>query len=86
MPNNNGHFSDGDFDRLVEEADRMGDRSQIERRIQLYNQAEQIAIDKVAWLPLFFPKLNILIRPRVEGIVVTPQGLIIPDWSKVKMK
>ena len=59
---------------------------QIERRIQLYNQAEQIAIDKVAWLPLFYPKLNILIRPRVEGIVVTPQGLIIPDWSKVKLQ
>jgi len=85
-PNNNGHFSDPQFDQLVDEADKLGDRSQIERRLQLYNQAEQIAIDKVAWLPLFYPKLNILIRPRVEGMVVTPQGLIIPDWSKVKLK
>ena len=86
VPNNNGHFSDPQFDQLVDEADRLGDRTQIQRRLQLYNQAEQIAVDKVAWLPLFFPKLNILIRPRVEGIVVTPQGLIIPDWSKVKVK
>ncbi|MBK9710232.1 MAG: peptide ABC transporter substrate-binding protein [Kouleothrix sp.] len=85
-PNNNGHFSNSDFDRLVDEADRLGDRSQIERRLQLYNQAEQIAIDEVAWLPLFYPKLNILVRPRVEGIVVTPQGLIVPDWSKLKLK
>jgi len=85
-PNNNGHFSDAQFDQLVDEADRLGDRSQIERRLQLYNQAEQIAIDKVAWIPLFYPKLNILIRPRVEGMVVTPQGLIVPDWSKVKLK
>jgi ABC-type oligopeptide transport system substrate-binding subunit len=86
VPNNNGHFSDADFDRLVEEADKLGDRSQIERRLQLYNQAEQIAIDKVAWLPVFYPKLNILVRPRVEGAVVTPQGLIVPDWSKLRLK
>src|SRR5262245_15807902 len=85
-PNNNGHFSDQQFDQLTDEADKLGDRSQIERRLQLYNQAEQIAIDKVAWLPLFYPKLNILIRPRVEGMVVTPQGLIIPDWSKVTLR
>jgi peptide/nickel transport system substrate-binding protein/oligopeptide transport system substrate-binding protein len=86
VPNNNGHFSDSDFDKLTEEADKLGDRTQIERRLQLYNQAEQIAIDKVAWLPLFYPKLNILLRPRVEGMVVTPQGLIVPDWSKVRLK
>ncbi|HEX5692310.1 MAG TPA: peptide ABC transporter substrate-binding protein, partial [Roseiflexaceae bacterium] len=85
-PNNNGHFSDTQFDQLTEEADQLGDRSQIERRLQLYNQAEQIAVDKVAWLPLFFPKFSILIRPRVEGIVVTPQGLIVDDWSKVALK
>ena len=85
-PNNNGHFSDTQFDQLTEEADQLGDRSQIERRLQLYNQAEQIAIDKVAWLPLFFPKFSILLRPRVEGIVITPQGLIIDDWSKVALK
>ena len=86
VPNNNGHFSDPQFDQLVEEADKLGDRTQIERRLQLYNQAEQIAVDKVAWIPLFYPKLNILVRPRVEGMVVTPQGLITPDWSKVKLK
>ena len=85
-PNNNGHFSDPQFDQLVDEADRLGDRTQIERRLQLYNQAEQIAIDQVAWAPLFYPKLNILLRPRVTGIVLTPQGLIIPDWSKVELK
>ncbi|HRC75349.1 MAG TPA: peptide ABC transporter substrate-binding protein, partial [Kouleothrix sp.] len=85
-PNNNGHFSDPQFDQLVDQADKLGDRTQIERRLQLYNQAEQIAIDKVAWIPLFYPKLNILLRPRVEGMVLTPQGLIVPDWSKLTLK
>jgi ABC-type transport system substrate-binding protein len=85
-PNNNGHFSDQQFDKLTEEADQLGDRAQLERRLQLYNQAEQIAIDKVAWLPLFYPKFSILIHPRIQGIAVTPQGLIVNDWSKVALK
>jgi oligopeptide transport system substrate-binding protein len=84
--NNNGHFSDPQLDKLVDEADRLGDRTQIERRLQLYNQAEQIAIDKVGWLPLYYPKFNILLRPRVGGLVVTPNGLVAPDWSKVSLK
>jgi peptide/nickel transport system substrate-binding protein/oligopeptide transport system substrate-binding protein len=84
--NNNGHFADPQFDKLVDEADRLGDRAQIERRLQLYNQAEQIAIDKVGWLPLYYPKFNILLRPRVGGLAVTPNGLVAPDWSKVTLK
>ncbi|HWQ15000.1 MAG TPA: peptide ABC transporter substrate-binding protein [Roseiflexaceae bacterium] len=84
--NNNGHFSDADFDRLVAEADRLYDRAQIERRLQLYNQAEQIAIDKVGWLPLFYPRFNILLHPRVEGLKVTPNGLVAPDWTKVRVQ
>jgi oligopeptide transport system substrate-binding protein len=85
-PNNNGHFSNTNFDRLVAQADRMGDRAEIERRIQLYNQAEQIVIDEVGWIPIIYPKLSVLINPRVEGMAVTPQGLIVPDWSKLRLK
>lgn len=84
--NNNGHFSDPQFDTLVDQADRLGDRAQLQQRLQLYNQAEQIAIDKVGWLPLFYPKFSILLRPRVEGMVITPNGIVIPDWTKVKLK
>jgi ABC-type transport system substrate-binding protein len=84
--NNNGHFSDAQFDQLVAEADQLGDRSQIERRLQLYVQAEQIAIDKVGWLPLFYPRFNILLNPRVEGLVITPNGLVAPDWTRVRLR
>jgi peptide/nickel transport system substrate-binding protein/oligopeptide transport system substrate-binding protein len=84
--NNNGHFSDPQFDQLVAEADQLGDRAHIERRIQLYVQAEQIAIDKVGWLPLFYPKFNTLLNPRVEGLVITPNGLVAKDWTKVRLR
>ncbi|MFO7168166.1 MAG: peptide ABC transporter substrate-binding protein [Chloroflexota bacterium] len=82
--NNNGHWSDPEFDRLVAEADRIYSRTQIERRLQLYNQAEQIAIDKVGWLPLFYPRFNILLHPRVQGMEATPNGLVAPDWTQVR--
>ncbi|HEU4322380.1 MAG TPA: peptide ABC transporter substrate-binding protein [Roseiflexaceae bacterium] len=83
--NNNGHFSDTTFDQLVDEADRLGSTEDRQRRLQLYNQAEQIAVDKVGWLPLYFPRFQVLVRPRVEGLVVTPGGLLIPDWTKLKL-
>lgn len=84
--NNNGHWSDTTFDRLVQEADKLGDRGLIDRRLKLYNQAEQIAIDKVGWLPLFYPKFNVLLNPRVEGIVIAPTGFLIPDWTNVRLR
>jgi oligopeptide transport system substrate-binding protein len=85
QPNNNGHWSDSEFDRLVEEADSLGGQDQRLKRLQLYIQAEQIALDKVGWLPLYNPKLHILIRPSVTGLVFTPQGIIVPDWTAVQI-
>jgi oligopeptide transport system substrate-binding protein len=78
--NNNGHWSDPEFDRLTEQADVERDAA---RRMSLYNEAEQIAIDKVGWLPLYNGEGNILIRPTVQGLAYTAQGLFSDDWTKV---
>ncbi len=83
---NNGRFSDATFDRLVGEADSLSDRGAIERRLLLYNQAEQIVVSKAAWIPLYHSTFNIIIRPRVEGLRLTPYGLIVPDWTQVRLK
>lgn len=83
---NNGHWYNPTFDLLVDEADKLGDRTQIDRRIKLYNQAEQIAIDEVGWLPIFHPRFNVLLHPRVEGIVITPNGFLIKDWTQARLK
>ncbi|HEU5088110.1 MAG TPA: ABC transporter substrate-binding protein, partial [Roseiflexaceae bacterium] len=85
-PNNNGHYSNAEFDKLVAEADQLGGQNDIERRLQLYNQAEQIAINEVGWLPLYYPKFQILLNPRVQGLSVTPTGLVAADWTKVSLK
>lgn len=78
--NNNGHWSDPDFDRLTDQADVERDPA---KRMELYHQAEQIAIDKVGWLPLYNPKGSILIRPTVKGLTYTAQGLFADDWTRV---
>ena len=82
--NNNGHWSNAAFDKLVDEADVIvGDDAQ---RMSLYNQAEQLAVDDVGWLPLFNPTLNVLMRSYVSGFVFTGQGITVPDWSAVRGK
>jgi oligopeptide transport system substrate-binding protein len=79
--NNNGHYSNADFDKLVDQADVEPD---LPKRLPLYQQAEQIALTEVGWLPLYYGKANLLISTKVKGLVVTPQGLFPEvDWTKV---
>lgn len=79
--NNNGHYSNAQFDKLVDQADVEPDQS---KRLPLYQQAEQIALTEVGWLPLYYGKANILLRSTVHGLVITPQGIFPKeDWTKV---
>lgn len=84
-PFNNGHWSNPEFDTLTSEADRLSGPDQVGRRMQLYNQAERIAVREVGWLPLFHPEVNVLVRPTLSGLFFTPQGYIAPDWSEVRI-
>jgi ABC-type transport system substrate-binding protein len=83
--NNNGDWSNHQFDALVDQADVTRDAA---KRFALYQQAERIAIMQVPWIPLDYPKALILIRPTVKGIVLTGEGLdgngpVLADWSKI---
>ncbi|NTW97736.1 MAG: peptide ABC transporter substrate-binding protein [Oscillochloris sp.] len=85
-PYNNGHWSSAEFDRLTAEADQISDPGRAAERLRLYNQAEQIAVREVGWLPLFNPEVNILIRPTVRGLSFTPQGIIAANWTQVRIE
>ena len=79
--NNNGHYSNTEFDKLVDQADVEPD---LPKRLPLYQQAEQIALTEVGWLPLYYGKANLLFSSKVHGLVVTPQGIFPQtDWTKV---
>ncbi|MCX6018352.1 MAG: peptide ABC transporter substrate-binding protein [Chloroflexi bacterium] len=80
--NNNGHYSNAEFDKLVDAADvEVKDPA---ARLKAYNQAEQIAVTEVGWLPLFSPNANALVKSYVTGLVFTGQGIIVPDWTAVR--
>ncbi|WP_129632070.1 peptide ABC transporter substrate-binding protein [Candidatus Oscillochloris fontis] len=85
-PYNNGRWSNPEFDQLTSSADQIGDPARSAERLRLYNQAEQIAVREVGWLPLFNPTVNILIRPHVVGLSFTPQGIIATDWAQVRIE
>ena len=77
--NNSGDWNNPQFDQLVTQAEQMtGDA-----RIQLYNQAEQIAISDVGWLPLDHQSLAAIIPPWVQGVSLNNTGLYFGDWSNV---
>ncbi len=82
--NNNGHYSNAEFDSLVDEADVIVD--DFAKRSELYNQAEQIAVTEVGWLPLFNGKVNVLVRDCVEGVEVAGlfSAYIVPDFSQLR--
>jgi ABC-type transport system substrate-binding protein len=82
-PDNVGGWKSAQFDQWVNQADLLfNDPAQ---RAALYQQAEQLALSDAAWIPLDHPKFTAFIAPYVHGLVVTPEGLMAPDWSSVSV-
>ncbi len=78
-PHNNAQWQNADFDQLIKQAEKAtGDE-----RLALYQQAEQLAIEDVAVLPLDHQMMSAIIPPWVHGITLNAQGLYIADWSQV---
>jgi oligopeptide transport system substrate-binding protein len=80
-PGNVGAWTNMQFDQDVDQADVLFNDTP--QRVVLYQEAEQLALNDAAWIPLDHPKFTAFIGPYVHGLVVTPVGLMAPDWSKV---
>ncbi|HVB61947.1 MAG TPA: peptide ABC transporter substrate-binding protein [Ktedonobacteraceae bacterium] len=78
-PNNNGRWSDPQFDQLTTQAEQTTGSA----RIALYNQAEDVAIQHVGWLPLDHEALAAIIPSYIHGITLNGNGLYFGDWSGV---
>ena len=80
--NNSGDWNNPQFDQIVTQAEQTtGDA-----RIQLYNQAEQIAISDVGWLPLDHQSMAAVIPSWVQGVSLNNTGLYFGDWSNVYLE
>jgi oligopeptide transport system substrate-binding protein len=77
--NNSGDWNNPQFDQTVTQAEQTtGDA-----RIQLYNQAEQLAITDVGWLPVDHQEMSAVIPVWVHGVSLNNTGLFFGDWSDV---
>lgn len=79
--NNNGNWSNPQFDHLVAQAESTSGQ----QRLTLYEQAEQIAIDQVGWLPLDHQSLAAIIPSKVHGLTLNSEGLYFGDWSGISV-
>ncbi|MFX8957552.1 hypothetical protein ABTN31_19785, partial [Acinetobacter baumannii] len=62
---NHDGYKSPEFDRLCAQADSTADEKQ---RVELYNKAEDIAIQDAARVPIYYPVDQILVSPRVHGL------------------
>ncbi len=64
-PENKIGYHNPEFDKLCWEADKLMD---MDKRIPLYQKAEDIALEDVAWIPIYFQRDAELVRPWVGGM------------------
>ena len=70
---NTGEYSSSEIDVLLEQARVEQDAT---TRMRLYQQIEQMLVNDAACLPLYFDVNYILVKPYVEGLVLTPMGIL----------
>jgi peptide/nickel transport system substrate-binding protein/oligopeptide transport system substrate-binding protein len=82
-PYNNFNYSNSQVDSLVKQGDTGSD---LNSRIAAYNQAEEIAVDEVAWAPIFQSKSVYVTQKWVKGFILDAGGLT-PDisWASIQI-
>jgi oligopeptide transport system substrate-binding protein len=69
---NNTNYSNPEFDALVEEARLQSDFT---KRAELYQEAERILLQETPWIPLFYGRDHIVVKPNIQGF--EPQAIVI---------
>jgi oligopeptide transport system substrate-binding protein len=70
---NNTRYENPEFDAIIEQARTEQD---VQRRLQMYNQAEQILLRDLPWIPLTFGVQHFVVQSEVKGY--DPRAMIIP--------
>ena len=78
--NNETMYSNPEVDALLEEARTEQDQA---KRLELYQQAEEIVVQDVPWVPLFHGKGNALTKPYVQDYFIPP--FVIPNLRYVSI-
>ena len=71
--NNRTNYHNEAVDQLLDQA---ATESDFNKRMALYNQAEQLIVDDTPWVPLAYGQSWVLQREYVQGAERTPMGLL----------
>ncbi len=66
-------YSNPEFDKLCEEADRLP-LTQMAKRTELYRKAESIAVNDAIWIPIYFQRDLELVRSSIAGLRRSAMG------------
>ncbi len=80
-PNNYGQFSDAKFDELMMEQAASRDQAQ---RMQYMHEAEKIAIDDDAWIPIYYYVSKALVSQNLDGYVDNTKHTHRTRWMSVE--
>lgn len=72
VENNVGHYANAKYDQLIEDARTERDQA---RRMELYQEAEQILVNDAAIIPLYHAPDYVLTKPYVQGFTIGPLGI-----------
>ena len=80
--NNHTGYTNSEVDRLLEQARTEAD---VETRIALYQQAEQIIVNESPWIPKWYEgDRYVLIKSHVKNYILTP--LIVPKLKNIYLE
>lgn len=72
-PENYTGYHNPDFDAAMANARTVQDQTQ---RAAIYAAAHQMLLEDVAVIPLYFDRQTTIVRPGVDGLQVTPMGIL----------
>lgn len=78
--NNETMYSNPEVDALLEDARTEQDQ---DKRLELYQEAEQTIVQDVPWIPLYHGKSNALTKPHVQDYFIAP--FVIPNLRYVSI-
>lgn len=78
---NSARYSNPEVDALLLQARTEQD---VAARMALYQQAEQMILDDAAWIPLYYGRDHVLVKPYVKGYLLSP--MVIPKLRYVTLE
>lgn len=78
---NDTRYANSEVDALLEQARTERDR---QRRYELYREVERLIIEDAPWIPMFFGRDHVLIKPYVKDYLLTP--IVVPKLRLVSIE